>query len=87
METVEKMGKAGGGQHGPVIPRFTSDATKVTSKGLGLKKAHLNRQNNFTVNASAAGINCSAFKEHYLSLIFIEINSHLNFEITYFYFT
>lgn len=57
VETVEKT-KSGALTHqGPVIPRFQSDATKVTSKGLGLKKAHINRQNNFTVNASTAGTN------------------------------
>merc|ERR1719447_1096974 len=56
VETVEKhkSGKAGV-ERGPVIPRFESDASKVSSKGLGLKKAHVNRQNNFTVNASQAG--------------------------------
>ncbi|XP_042868221.1 filamin-A-like isoform X2 [Penaeus japonicus] len=57
VETVEKQKSDKHGHGGPIIPRFTSDASKVTSKGLGLKKAHLNRQNNFTVNASAAGNN------------------------------
>ncbi|XP_068218759.1 filamin-A isoform X2 [Palaemon carinicauda] len=59
VETVEKVKSSdkGHGVGGVVIPRFTSDATKVTSKGLGLKKAHINRQNNFTVNASEAGNN------------------------------
>ncbi|KAF2347651.1 Filamin/ABP280 repeat-like [Trinorchestia longiramus] len=33
------------------------DASKVSSKGLGLKKAHPGRQNNFTINASQAGGN------------------------------
>ncbi|XP_076061850.1 filamin A protein cher isoform X2 [Oratosquilla oratoria] len=56
VETVEKKAKSHGPQ-GPVIPHFTSDASKISSKGLGLKKAHLNRQNNFTVNASKAGNN------------------------------
>ncbi|XP_066973718.1 filamin-A isoform X16 [Macrobrachium rosenbergii] len=59
VETVEKVKSSdkGHGLGGVVIPRFTSDASKVTSKGLGLKKAHINRQNNFTVNASEAGNN------------------------------
>nr|XP_053627228.1 filamin-A-like isoform X8 [Cherax quadricarinatus] len=57
VETVEKIKSGEKGHQGPVIPRFQSDATKVTSKGLGLKKAHINRQNNFTVNASTAGTN------------------------------
>ncbi|MCL4132971.1 UNVERIFIED_CONTAM: hypothetical protein GTU68_020249 [Idotea baltica] len=56
VETVDKSGQ-GKHQQGPVIPHFTSDASKVTSKGLGLKKAHLNRSNNFTISAGTAGNN------------------------------
>ncbi|KAG0726642.1 Filamin-A [Chionoecetes opilio] len=56
VETVEKTKHGDKTQHS-IIPKFHSDATKVTSKGLGLKKAHINRQNNFTVNASGAGNN------------------------------
>lgn len=55
VETVEKVKSGEKTQQGVVIPHFHSDASKVTSKGLGLKKAHVNRQNNFTVNASGAG--------------------------------
>lgn len=56
---VETVDKSGHGKHhqGPVLPHFTSDASKVTSKGLGLKKAHLNRTNNFSINAASAGNN------------------------------
>lgn len=57
VETVEKTKSGDKGHHGTIIPKFHSDANKVTSKGLGLKKAHINRQNNFTVNASGAGNN------------------------------
>lgn len=55
VETVDKSSAAGKQQHVSIMPHFTSDATKVTCKGLGLKKAHLNRANNFTVNAGTAG--------------------------------
>ncbi|XP_071544157.1 filamin-A isoform X15 [Panulirus ornatus] len=57
VETVEKTKSGEKAHQGTIIPRFHSDASKVTSKGLGLKKAHINRQNNFTVNASTAGNN------------------------------
>ena len=53
VETVQKISKL---KHaGPVLPLFKSDASKVTSKGMGLKKAYLGKQNVFTVNASDAG--------------------------------
>lgn len=51
VETTEKLGK----HRADNMPKFRSDASKVTSKGMGLKRAHLNRQNTFTVNASTAG--------------------------------
>ena len=54
VETVEKS-KGGKKEVAPVMPHFTSDASKVTSKGLGLKKAHMGRVNNFTLNAGGAG--------------------------------
>lgn len=53
VETVQKIAK---NKHtGPVLPQFKSDASKVTSKGMGLKKAYLQKQNMFTVHASDAG--------------------------------
>ncbi|XP_048512213.1 filamin-A isoform X4 [Athalia rosae] len=55
VETVQKISKSK--QVGPVLPLFKSDATKVTSKGMGLKKAYLGKQNQFTVNAGEAGNN------------------------------
>lgn len=57
VETVEKTKSGDKAHQHSIIPKFHSDASKVTSKGLGLKKAHINRQNNFTVNASGAGNN------------------------------
>ncbi|XP_026824513.1 filamin-A isoform X4 [Ooceraea biroi] len=55
VETVQKISKAK--QTGPVLPLFKSNANKVTSKGMGLKKAYLGKQNQFTVNAADAGNN------------------------------
>lgn len=54
VETVQKVSKHGA--KGPVLPLFKSDASKVTSKGLGLKKAFLQKQNQFTINATEAGL-------------------------------
>ncbi|XP_053618849.1 filamin-A isoform X1 [Plodia interpunctella] len=56
VETVQKVSKAGQKQ-GPVLPHFKSDASKVQSKGMGLKKAYLNKHNQFTVHAGDAGTN------------------------------
>lgn len=53
VETVQKVSKSK--QVGPVLPLFKSDASKVTSKGMGLKKAYLQKQNMFTVHAGDAG--------------------------------
>lgn len=53
VETVQKVSKHQ--NKGPVVPLFKSDASKVTCKGMGLKKAYLQKQNQFTINASEAG--------------------------------
>ncbi|XP_012277113.1 filamin-A isoform X2 [Orussus abietinus] len=55
VETVQKISKAK--QTGPILPLFKSDASKVTSKGMGLKKAYLGKQNVFNVTATDAGNN------------------------------
>lgn len=39
------------------LPRFTSDASKVTSKGAGLAKAYIGQKSSFTVDCSKAGKN------------------------------
>ncbi|XP_022252251.1 filamin-A-like [Limulus polyphemus] len=39
------------------LPRFHSNASKVTSKGMGLKKAYFHKQNTFSVNCGDAGNN------------------------------
>lgn len=54
VETVLKMSK-NGKSLGPILPIFKSDASKITSKGMGLKKAYLGKQNQFTLSASLAG--------------------------------
>lgn len=54
VETVQKVSKKGQIQ-GPVLPLFKSDASKVTCKGMGLKKAYPQKQNMFTVNCADAG--------------------------------
>ncbi|UYV73975.1 cher [Cordylochernes scorpioides] len=50
VDTVAKQGKT----RGEAMPQFRSDVTKVTSKGMGLKKATLEKQNMFTVNCGNA---------------------------------
>ncbi|XP_015833310.1 filamin-A isoform X1 [Tribolium castaneum] len=58
VETTAKVGKGlNGSKGGPVLPHFKSNASKVTSKGQGLKKAFLGKQNQFTVSAQDAGTN------------------------------
>ncbi|RZC35933.1 filamin-A [Asbolus verrucosus] len=57
VETTAKVGKGLTNSKGPVLPHFKSNATKVTSKGQGLKKAYLGKQNQFTVSAQDAGTN------------------------------
>lgn len=56
VDTVAKFSK-GGKNAGIHMPTFKSDATQVTSKGMGLKKAFIGKQNTFTVNATDAGNN------------------------------
>jgi len=41
----------------PTVPMFRSNASKVTSDGMGLKKVDIDQQNVFHVNASDAGNN------------------------------
>lgn len=53
LDTVEKVSKKQ--RSGPLLPVFKADPTKVTCKGMGLKKAFLGKQNQFQVNASEAG--------------------------------
>lgn len=54
VETVQKVAK-GGKNTGVVMPAFKSDASLVTSKGMGLKKAFMGKTNTFTISATEAG--------------------------------
>ncbi|RXM30856.1 Filamin-C [Acipenser ruthenus] len=54
VETVTKSGTVGG--YG-AMPKFSSDATKVVSRGAGLSKAFVGQKNTFTVDCSKAGTN------------------------------
>lgn len=53
VQTTAKHSK--GNKNGPALPVFNADASKVTIKGMGIKKAFVGKQNQFTVNASEAG--------------------------------
>jgi len=55
VETVHKVSKSHKGGAGVVLPHFKSNATLVTSKGMGLKKAYVGKQNLFSISASDAG--------------------------------
>ncbi|XP_054724113.1 filamin-A-like [Uloborus diversus] len=60
VRTVAKQAK----QKADHLPRFRSDANKVTSKGIGLKRGHIHKPSNFTVNCGEAGNNvlfCAVF--------------------------
>ncbi|KAL4100972.1 hypothetical protein QTP88_020993 [Uroleucon formosanum] len=57
VETVHKVSKSHKGGAGVVLPHFKSNATLVTSKGMGLKKAYVGKQNLFSISASDAGNN------------------------------
>ncbi|XP_052835830.1 filamin-A isoform X10 [Drosophila gunungcola] len=56
VETVQKVAK-GGKNTGVHLPTFKSDANKVVSKGMGLKKAYIGKQNQFSICATDAGNN------------------------------
>lgn len=56
VETVHKVSKAHKGGSGVVLPHFKSNATLVTSKGMGLKKAYIGKQNLFSLSATNAGL-------------------------------
>ncbi|XP_050531190.1 filamin-A isoform X2 [Daktulosphaira vitifoliae] len=58
VETVHKVSKSGKiGGSAAILPHFKSNASNVTSKGMGLKKAYIGKQNLFNVSASDAGNN------------------------------
>lgn len=53
METVSKSSAMGGPFAS--LPKFSSDASKVISRGAGLSKAFIGQKNAFTVDCSKAG--------------------------------
>ncbi|KAJ8381508.1 hypothetical protein SKAU_G00022860 [Synaphobranchus kaupii] len=55
VETVTKTSTMGGAF--PSLPKFSSDASKVVSRGAGLSKAFVGQKNTFTVDCSKAGTN------------------------------
>ncbi|XP_055906885.1 filamin-A isoform X2 [Eupeodes corollae] len=56
VDTVAKIAKSGKNT-GAHIPIFKSDASKITSKGMGLKRGFMGKQNQFTIGATDAGNN------------------------------
>ncbi|XP_054622814.1 filamin-C-like isoform X2 [Dunckerocampus dactyliophorus] len=55
VETVTKLPAAGAAFAS--LPKFSSDASKVVSRGAGLSKAFVGQKNSFTVDCSKAGTN------------------------------
>ncbi|XP_041637158.1 filamin-C-like isoform X6 [Cheilinus undulatus] len=55
VETVTKSSPMGGAFAS--LPKFSSDASKVISRGAGLSKAFVGQKNTFTVDCSKAGTN------------------------------
>lgn len=55
VETVTKTSAMGGAFAS--LPKFSSDASKVISRGAGLSKAFVGQKNTFTVDCSKAGTN------------------------------
>ncbi|XP_074554005.1 filamin-C-like isoform X11 [Halichoeres trimaculatus] len=55
VETVTKSSVMGGAFTS--LPKFSSDASKVISRGAGLSKAFIGQKNTFTVDCSKAGTN------------------------------
>ncbi|XP_037316973.2 filamin-C isoform X1 [Pungitius pungitius] len=55
VETVSKTTAMGGALGS--LPKFSSDARKVVSRGSGLYKAFVGQKNTFTVDCSRAGVN------------------------------
>ncbi|KAK5639704.1 hypothetical protein RI129_012196 [Pyrocoelia pectoralis] len=86
VETVAKVSKEGGVK-ASVLPVFKSDASKVTSKGMGLKKAYIGKQNQFTVSANTAGTNILFVGVHGpqgpCEEVFIKHQGHNQYQVTY----
>lgn len=85
VETVAKVGKSI--NKGPVLPHFRSDASKVTCKGMGLKKAYIGKQNQFTVSANDAGTNILFVGVHGpkgpCEEVFVKHTGHNQYNVSY----
>uniref|UniRef100_A0A3Q1HD57 Filamin C, gamma b (actin binding protein 280) n=1 Tax=Acanthochromis polyacanthus TaxID=80966 RepID=A0A3Q1HD57_9TELE len=57
VETVTKSSSSSMGGAFASLPKFSSDASKVVSRGSGLSKAFVGQKNTFTVDCSKAGTN------------------------------
>ncbi|XP_045034750.1 filamin-A isoform X2 [Daphnia magna] len=84
VETVTKVSKKSAQA---ALPVFKSDASKVTSKGMGLKKAYMNKQNTFSISASDAGANL-LFVAVYgpkgpCEEVFVKHLGHNSYQVTY----
>lgn len=55
METVTKSSSSRGSSYSS-IPKFSSDASKVVTRGPGLSQAFVGQKNSFTVDCSKAGM-------------------------------
>ncbi|XP_022901138.2 filamin-A isoform X2 [Onthophagus taurus] len=85
VETIAKVGKAV--KQGPTMPAFKSNASKVTCKGMGLKKAYLGKQNQFTVAANDAGTNILFVGVHGpkgpCDEVYIKHSGHNQYQVSY----
>eukprot|EP00062_Callorhinchus_milii_P024180 gi/632983815/ref/XP_007908833.1/ PREDICTED: filamin-B [Callorhinchus milii] len=54
---VESVTKSSISSSYSAVPKFSSDASKVVSRGTGLSKAHVGQKSSFTVDCSKAGTN------------------------------
>lgn len=71
VETVTKSSSVAGSFSS--LPKFSSDASKVVSRGAGLSKAFIGQKNTFTVDCSKAGTHT-----HTCTLHNILSNTNLN---------
>ena len=83
VETVTKVAKKSSGL--VTLPQFKSDASKVTSKGMGLKKAYMNKQNTFSISAADAGksLNFKASFRWYANESWLDVGANLLFVAVY----
>uniref|UniRef100_A0A672FPD5 Uncharacterized protein n=1 Tax=Salarias fasciatus TaxID=181472 RepID=A0A672FPD5_SALFA len=64
VETVTKSSAASMGGAFASLPKFSSDGSKVVSRGAGLSKAFIGQKNTFTVDCSKAGEEGNSEHQH-----------------------